>query len=191
MSVFPQTFPVFLPFFFFSLGQICGFLLDDFFFMISGCLAVWTQYCSLLHIFRHYCKSHVSQLHSTVTINNFPKIKIKIILKLLLAEDLKWSTNAGPWNTAPQKGYQEERYMAITSMSEWHILLGDVSCCSYEIWIKRELYCHASPPWIWCHQVLKTWVKRLYCLNLCDCLWTKTHCPILQQRALPSFAPSS
>ena len=121
------------------------FFLMIFFFMISGCLAVWTQYCSLLHIFKHYYKSHVSQLCSTVTISNFPKIKVRIISKLLLAEDLKWSTRARPWNRAPQKGYQGDRYMAITSMTEWHILLGDISCCSYEIWIKRELYCHASP----------------------------------------------
>lgn len=38
MSVFPQTFPVFLPNFFF-LGQICRFLFDVFF-RISGRLAV-------------------------------------------------------------------------------------------------------------------------------------------------------
>lgn len=44
MSVFPQTFPVFLPEFFF-LGQICRFLFDVF----SGFLAVWQSEQSTAH----------------------------------------------------------------------------------------------------------------------------------------------
>lgn len=142
MSVFPQTFPVFLPEYFF-LGQICRFLFWCFF-RISGCLAVWTEYCSLLHIFRHYCKAHTSQLHRTGTISNLTIIKITITLKLPSAKDLKCSTNTGPWTTEPRKGYQGEGYVAITSATEWQILLGDVLCCSYEIWIERVAYCHAT-----------------------------------------------
>lgn len=111
MSVFPQTFPVFLPDFFFW-----DKFADSFwcFFRVSGCLAAWTEYCSFLPIFRHYCKAHISQLHRTGTVSILKMLKITIILKLCSSEGLKCSANTGAWTSVPQEGYQEG-HKAITA----------------------------------------------------------------------------
>lgn len=110
MSVFPQTFPVFLPEFFFWEKFADSFWC---FFRTSGWLAVWTEYCSLLPIFRHYCKAHISQLRRTGTVSILKMLKITIILKFHWSEDLKCSANTGPWTSMPQESYQGHK--AITA----------------------------------------------------------------------------
>lgn len=121
MSVFSQTFPVFLPEFFFW-----DKFADSFwcFFRVSGYLAAWTECCSLLPIFRHYCKVHISQLHRTGTISILKMLKIAIILKLHSSKHLKCSSNTGPWTSVPQEGYQGGRHKTVTACAAQPALRG-------------------------------------------------------------------